>query len=190
MFETIEEAVVAAWAAMPEVRKTQTANTGKFSYSFASLPEVLAAVRPVLAGHGLAVLQSTITADGRIGVETWMLHTSGQRMGFGTLSIQADRLDAQQIGSWLTYARRYGVLAACGIAPDDDDGATASRPARRRPAASDEVRELIAGLGADEGATVRDRFVEHFGCRLSELPVERHGEALRFVRSLVSMGSD
>jgi hypothetical protein len=36
--------------------------------------------------------------------------------------------DAQGFGSALTYARRYSLMASCGLAPEDDDGKRASEP--------------------------------------------------------------
>jgi len=38
------------------------------------------------------------------------------------LHVPASKHDAQGYGSALTYARRYSLMAACGIAPEDDDG--------------------------------------------------------------------
>ena len=41
----------------------------------------------------------------------------------------ATKHDAQGFGSALSYARRYSLMAACGIAPEDDDGNQATRTA-------------------------------------------------------------
>jgi hypothetical protein len=55
------------------------------------------------------------------------LHESGQTIRSGKLHVPAAKQDPQGYGSALTYARRYSLMAACGIAPEDDDGNAASR---------------------------------------------------------------
>jgi len=45
-----------------------------------------------------------------------------------TVDVPASKQDPQGYGSALTYARRYSLQAACGIAPEDDDGNAASKP--------------------------------------------------------------
>jgi hypothetical protein len=60
-------------------------------------------------------------------VETVFIHESGETVSAGKLHVPASKLDAQGFGSALTYARRYSLMAACGIAPEDDDGNAASK---------------------------------------------------------------
>jgi hypothetical protein len=47
----------------------------------------------------------------------------------GKLHVPATKQDAQGYGSAMTYARRYSLQAACGIAPEDDDGNQATKTA-------------------------------------------------------------
>jgi len=60
-------------------------------------------------------------------VETVFIHESGESIECGKLHVPAAKQDPQGYGSALTYARRYSLMAACGIAPEDDDGNSASR---------------------------------------------------------------
>ena len=60
-------------------------------------------------------------------VETVFVHESGETFSGGKLHVPASKQDPQGYGSALTYARRYSLMAACGIAPEDDDGNMASR---------------------------------------------------------------
>jgi hypothetical protein len=60
-------------------------------------------------------------------IETMFIHESGEMLECGILHVPANKQDAQGYGSALTYARRYSLMAACGIAPEDDDGNVASR---------------------------------------------------------------
>ncbi len=58
----------------------------------------------------------------------------------------ATKQDAQGYGSAMTYARRYSLQAACGIAPEDDDGNQASRPAK--PKSTRTKAEIEAQISA------------------------------------------
>jgi hypothetical protein len=60
-------------------------------------------------------------------VETVFVHESGEMLECGKLHVPAAKQDPQGYGSALTYARRYSLMAACGIAPEDDDGNAASK---------------------------------------------------------------
>jgi len=131
-------AFVAAQADMPDIPKTSSATIPtkggtSFSYRYADLPAVLAAVKPVLQKHGLAVSQEVTSGDGTVGVSTTIWHTSGESVTFGPVLL-AVAGDARAAGSAVTYARRYSLTAALGIAPDDDDDGAAAKPAKRKPA--------------------------------------------------------
>ncbi len=101
-----------------------------FKSKYADLATVLDTVRPVLAAHKLAVIQLPVTLEsGAAALATTVVHESGEWIR-GTVHLHASKTDPQGIGSALTYARRYGLQAALGIAADeDDDGHAASRPA-------------------------------------------------------------
>jgi hypothetical protein len=55
------------------------------------------------------------------------MHESGETIRGGKLHVPASKQDPQGYGSALTYARRYSVMAACGIAAEDDDGNAATK---------------------------------------------------------------
>ena len=142
MTTTIYAALVAAQAEFPDVTKAKTANTGSYSYRYADLADVLDAVKPVLKAHGLAVVQDAVTEDRGIGVTTIVIHESGEALKFGPLVLpygnslqQRSRtqatLEAQAAGSAITYARRYALVAALGLATDHDHGAPAAQAARQ-----------------------------------------------------------
>jgi hypothetical protein len=101
-----------------------------FRSRYADLSACVEAVIDALNQHGIALTQQTSEcADGVI-VETVMIHESGESITSGKLHVPATKQDAQGYGSALTYARRYSLMAACGIAPEDDDGNAATRPAK------------------------------------------------------------
>jgi hypothetical protein len=96
-----------------------------FRSRFADLPTCLDVVRPVLAKHGIALMQHPSWADGVLAIRTVLLY--GQEREESVLSC-ASPGDPQKIGSAITYLRRYALCSILGIAgDDDDDGESASR---------------------------------------------------------------
>lgn len=125
--EAISKALAAFSSEITNPTKDQTANAGQFSYRYAGLDKVLAHVRPVLAKHDLFVTQDVqIDAEGVMLLLTTIHHASGQVLEFGPIRVRAGA-QAQQIGSNITYMRRYALVTALGIAADEDlDGASAA----------------------------------------------------------------
>jgi hypothetical protein len=97
-----------------------------FRSKFASLASVRNAVVPVLAKHAICMTQDLRTTETGIACTTTLTHESGQSMTFGPLVMPATKSDAQGFGSAATYARRYALMAVCGVVGDDDDDANAA----------------------------------------------------------------
>ena len=117
--------LVAALAALDNVKANKI--NPAFKAKYVSLDALLDAIKPVLLEHDLALIQTLVSQEGKVGVSTAFLHVSGERFDFGTLLVKADGLTAQQIGGAITYIRRQSIQTACSISVDlDDDGAVAS----------------------------------------------------------------
>ena len=104
-----------------------------FKARYVSLDALLDAVKPVLAEHNLALIQTLETEEGKVGVSTSLLHTSGHAFSFGRLMVKADGLTAQQIGGCLTYIRRQSIQTCCGISVDLDLDGNDSAPKPQAP---------------------------------------------------------
>jgi hypothetical protein len=76
-------------------------------------------------------------------------------MESGLLHVPAVKHDAQGYGSALTYARRYSLMAACGIAPEDDDGNSASRRPEK-PTTKVDPKQMADHLAAIEASASSD----------------------------------
>ena len=142
--QTATASLVAALAELDNVKANKVNPAFKGS-RYISLDALLEAVKPVLLDHDLALIQTLVSEDGKVGVSTAFLHASGERFDFGKLMVKADGLTAQQIGGAITYIRRQSIQTACGISVDlDDDGAVASgfRPAAVSAAAPATPRPL------------------------------------------------
>jgi hypothetical protein len=108
-----------------------------FRSRYADLSACVEAVIDALNNNDIFMMQPTHECDNGVIVETIFIHSSGEQISSGKLHVPATKHDAQGYGSALTYARRYSLMTACGIAPEDDDGAAASKPkaAPAKPAA-------------------------------------------------------
>ena len=89
---------------------------------YADFSSVLAAVQPALANHDLFLTQPTIEREGYAAVETIIGHVSGEKMSCGITAVPMSKHDGHGYGSSLTYARRYGLASALGVAPEDVGG--------------------------------------------------------------------
>jgi len=124
--KNIASALVKAQKAFGPALKTST--NPHFRSRYADLSACVEAVITGLNDNGIALIQQTHDSESGVCVETLFLHESGESLSAGKLHVPATKQDAQGYGSALTYARRYSLMAACGIAPEDDDGNAASRP--------------------------------------------------------------
>ena len=93
---------------------------------YADLSSCIEAVDDAFLANGIVMYQECQPDDTGVTVETVLLHESGESIRSGKLHVPASKQDPQGYGSALTYARRYSLMAACGIAPEDDDGNSAS----------------------------------------------------------------
>jgi hypothetical protein len=129
----LSKALVSAQAEMGGAAKGKT--NPHFKSKYADLESVMEAIKPVIAKHALAFIQVGHDADSAAGIETIILHDSGEWLSAGKTLVPVSKSDAQGYGSALTYARRYSLMAAFGVAPEDDDGnAAASAPPAEKSA--------------------------------------------------------
>ena len=132
--KNIAAALVKAQKKFSPALKTST--NPHFKSKYADLSACVEAVIDALNENGIALIQKTHECDSGVMVETVFVHESGETFEAGKLHVPAAKNDPQGYGSALTYARRYSLMASCGIAPEDDDGNAASKPRKQRMAES------------------------------------------------------
>lgn len=103
-----------------------------YEYRYATLATCFEAIQP-LHKNGIAVTQIPIGCDNGVLVATLLIHESGEWIR-GEMWMPVTQQTPQGYGSALTYARRYGLTALCGLASDDDDGEAASQ-GQQKPSA-------------------------------------------------------
>lgn len=106
----------------------KTNENSHFKTRYAGLAECVEAVIDALHNEGFALTQFTERDEKGAFVRTVLLHETGDLLVLGEFWVPSPKNDPQGFGSALTYARRYSLMAAMGLAPEDDDGHIASNP--------------------------------------------------------------
>lgn len=145
----IATALVNARKAFVPALKTKTNPHLKAKY--ADLGACLEAVEEALTAAGVWLYQETSESAEGVTVETVFLHESGESLRCGKLHVPAVKSDPQGYGSALTYARRYSLMAACGIAAEDDDGNAAARKTAEKKHPVSEALVTAAQQAANNG---------------------------------------
>ncbi len=146
----IAKALSALQADLPVVPKSKTATVrsdkGNYSYTYADLAEIAPLLYPLLSSNGMSFTSyPTLNSEGRFVLRYELLHVSGEsREGQFPLPDPVSQ-KPQNIGSAITYARRYCLGAATGlVTEEDDDAQTASagkpKPPPREPGTTRTVR--------------------------------------------------
>ncbi len=132
-----------------------------FKSKYTDLAAVWDACREAMTSEGLAVVQLPCEAPpGQVGLLTIITHKSGQSLQEKFFMPVAQANNPQAVGSALTYAKRYALLGAAGIAPEDDDGNAAtgrpgptvapSKPAQDWTQVSKDMTRAVLDMLADE----------------------------------------
>jgi hypothetical protein len=120
---SIAELAKALAKAQSEMGSAITDSTNPFFKSkYADLASVIGSSRPFLAKNGLSVTQLTDSGDnGHIRIWTQLMHESGEWIR-SKLDMKPQKPGPQELGSCITYARRYAYASMVGVYQEDDDG--------------------------------------------------------------------
>ena len=150
-----------------------------YKSKYAALPDILDLIRPVLAKHGIALIQypeTTKEEDGSLllSIRTKLAMTVGEAdevLDCGAMSIPVTGLNAQQVGAVITYYRRYAIKALFAIEAEDDDANVAvpepkggpkkpaqSAPEKKQPVRGD-VNKIKAEFRAARSAQEQDAVI-------------------------------
>lgn len=154
----LNAALAVVQSQLPRIDKGKTAKVpmkagGTYTYTYADLADVSAAVLPLLGANGLSFTTWPTLVGNRFVLRYELLHQSGESKG-GEYPLPIDA-GAQALGSAITYARRYCLCAVTGVAPDDDDDAAAAVGAREAERAEEKAeidRELVHAVDTVRGA--------------------------------------
>lgn len=151
-------ALAAFQASMPHVGKSLTATVktksgSDYKYAYADLTRITEAVLPLLAAQGLTWMAVPCVSAGGFAMEVRLTHSGGHSVtGLYPLP-DPSRSSPQDVGSAITYARRYALCAMVGLAPggDDDDAARATASHQDAAALRAAVTKAAASAGVSTG---------------------------------------
>ena len=140
---------------VPNFVTDETAQAGNRTYKYLNLATILKTIKPVFEKHGLAFSQR-VTFDNAgearqvIGTVETIIFDDKDLMVACSYPFFVTG-DPQQVGSAITYARRYSLYAVLGIFPDkDDDGAYAKQryETADRPISAEQYADLVKAMDA------------------------------------------
>lgn len=164
---------------LPKVGKGST--NPAFKSKYADLADIVAVVLPALGRQGLAWLtRPTMTEDGFV-LEYELRHEGGDKIEGAWPLPDPSKTPPQQLGSAVTYAKRYTLSAVTGIAPDeDDDGNAASAKGAPRPKQQPAAQKLDGAVKAIADAKTAEDLdkIEGYAARLGINGVARYKSAM------------
>ena len=180
---------------MDESTEYITKSGKRINFKYASLKEIMKTIRPVLAKHGICIMQEPKMDGNKVSITTILLHSSGEFVEFEPTIMNAISPMAQEIGSAITYGRRYSVSAVLGLgAEDDDDGNAAQDGVENKSKKTEETTEhsgvyasekqvgLIKHLIAKTKVDVNSVLNRYRAANLESLSVEQASDAIKILK--------
>lgn len=125
--KALAKALVLAKSKMEAPHKNKT--NPHFKSKYADLAGVKESYQAPIAEQGLSFVNALALKDTVLTLTTTLLHAESTEWMASDFPIPAG-LKAQEIGSALTYGRRYNVCALLDIVAEDDDDGNAATPAK------------------------------------------------------------
>lgn len=101
-----------------------------YKMKYSDLGSVMEACKEAFNKHGITVLQPVSSFDNQTFVSTTLLHESGEYISSLMKVSCKNPENPQEMGSAITYAKRYSLQAIAFIPSEDDDGEMATKPSR------------------------------------------------------------
>jgi hypothetical protein len=181
-------ALAKAQAVMPKAKMSGVNSrfadkaTGKTG-AYATLDDIRDAVQNTLTANGISYTQHPYSINGEVGVETMLIHSSGQwmRSRFG---VPSAKHDSQAYGSILTYVRKFALAAAAGVSTQEDTDADEVSHEPPSPTISvkqvAKIQNLLAAKKIDEKRILKWKNIEN----LTQLRVTDFDAACEIIEKL------
>lgn len=115
----LAEALTHFQSNVPDIPHTKDVKYKGVCYSYAPLSKILSSIRKPLSDAGLSITQGTETHNGAMCLTTMLMHKSGQWIRSRT-ALCGQMSSMKDLGSAMTYSRRYALSSILGIAADED----------------------------------------------------------------------
>ena len=184
----IHERIEAAKGNFPAILKQATGQVGTRHYQYADITSVVDGVEPSLTAEGVGIFP---TVSG--GCVTTILAVVADPTEFVRCEIELpEDLTPQQVGSAITYFRRYELVLLLNLLTEDDDGSSASQPAPTVPANTPAERAPAPEAQVDEGPVVPEGWESYeqaaaahqtLATRIADLPEDFRSPCIEFRRN-------
>ena len=151
----------------------------KVSYGYVELDELLDLTREVIASNGFSVVQSPYDSDDKFGVETMLVHSSGEYIKGKFGKKISGNETAQDLGGVITYFRRYHLLSILNLAQEDDDAIQASGRKQVGNLASDKQKKFLHTLIIEKNINLTDDLIS----KLKTITGKKCSEAIQALQS-------
>lgn len=137
-----------------KIKNPKKNKKGVHNAAYADLDAVIETSKEILAEYGFAIIQHPTSEDHNIGIETMLLHESGEYI-LGNFKVPSAHTDPQKIGGLITYYRRYCLVAMLNLVGEIDDDADsisehAKSVSKNQLATDGQKKFLFQLLGMDE----------------------------------------
>lgn len=152
--EKLALALARMQGSMGAIPKTKTAKIASksgssYTYQYADLADIQEATKKPLATNELSITQIFVKTEKGTIIQTLLIHSSGQWIKSELELKNHERV--QELGSEITYLRRYAISSILGIVTDDDDdGKLANEAKAKKEAAAAEPEEPILPYQCEE----------------------------------------
>jgi len=165
---------------------TKDATNPHFRSRYATLEGISAELLPIMGKLGLSFsAKPTLNGTGLV-LEYVLRHAPSGEHDSGEYPLPVSG-SPQQIGSAITYARRYCLCAVTGLAPDEDDDANAAEDGHRKPAENPQKPRTARGPSRPSQQTVAQQQAAHSGSEPPATPAARD-RARGEVRAVAAAG--
>jgi hypothetical protein len=129
------------------------------SYGYVELDELLQLTKEIIAENDFSVVQSPYDDAEKFGIETMLIHSSGEFIkGRFSKKISGGE-SAQDLGGIITYFRRYHILSMLNLAQEDDDAIRASGNKQVSNAASDKQKKFLHTLIIEKNVNLTEELI-------------------------------
>lgn len=185
-YKQVVSAISAVQQDLEILKQSDTADAGKFTYTYTGMPTIWKEVKPLLAKHKLTVLQSPVSGDGgTMGdfLKTTIFHESGEWVEY-TMRLVITRDDPQGYGSAVTYAERYMIKSIFKIVTSNDDNDAVTQSLANGEMKKDWVRAymVVAKKADPDGTPTNVDFIKFmtdvYGKHPSKVLAKEHQQVL------------
>lgn len=120
MQPALAKSLVEFQSKLTSIPKSREAGTGKYSFTYSDLSDILTTIRPILASCKLTIFQNVIQEGKELFLETSIIHESGEMITTKSPFIMNIFTDMQKYGAAISYMRRYALLCALSLNSEDE----------------------------------------------------------------------